>query len=236
MDLARPDAPCGCPLSPEATIAAWDAAAKVWAGAVRAGADPRRCVRHAALVDLVCQVPAGPVLDAGCGEGWLTRELAARGLAVQGIDASAAMVELAERAEPGRCRVLPFDAAAAEARRLRGPFGTIVFAESLLAERITPVLMAAGATLFPYGRIVIETPHPAAEPPPYADGWRWMDQAAPGMPLPHRISRYFRTVGTWVLELRRAGLILLEIVEPADEAGRPASLILVATIPERHAL
>jgi SAM-dependent methyltransferase len=187
-------------------------------------------------VELVYQVPAGPVLDAGCGEGWLTRELAARGLGVQGIDASAAMVELAEHAGAGRCRVLPFAAAAAEPRRLRGPFGTIVFAESLLAERITPMLMAAGATLFPYGRILIENPHPAAEPGAYADGWRWMDEAAPGMPLPHRIPRYFRTVGTWLLELRRAGLILIEIVEPLDEAGRPASLILVATIPERRGM
>jgi hypothetical protein len=38
-----------------------------------------------------------------------------------------------------------------------------------------------------------------------------------------------------VLELRRAGLILVETYEPLDpDTGRPVSLILSATIPERR--
>lgn len=45
--------------------------------------------------------PGQRVLDAGCGSGLLARVLLAEGFAVCGIDASAAMVELARRHAPG---------------------------------------------------------------------------------------------------------------------------------------
>jgi SAM-dependent methyltransferase len=48
------------------------------------------------------------VLDVGCGSGLLARTLRADGFAVLGVDASAAMIELARRYEPSvRRRVAP---------------------------------------------------------------------------------------------------------------------------------
>jgi DDE superfamily endonuclease/Methyltransferase domain len=41
-----------------------------------------------------------PILDAGCGSGLLARTLRIEGFAVLGVDASAAMIELARRYEP----------------------------------------------------------------------------------------------------------------------------------------
>ena len=49
----------------------------------------------------VVEAGGGPVLDVGCGPGWLTRDLASRGLAVSGIDISTGMLRLARTNNPG---------------------------------------------------------------------------------------------------------------------------------------
>src|SRR5262249_38141582 len=86
------------PLPDLQPLRAWNDAAEAYAAAVRAGADPMRRLTERAIVDLVRQVPTGPVLDAGCGEGWLARELASHGHEVVALDGSARMIELAEAA------------------------------------------------------------------------------------------------------------------------------------------
>jgi SAM-dependent methyltransferase len=228
------------PAAPSRVLLAWDDVAESWAEALRARLDPARAVADAAMVELVRQVPSGPVLDAGCGEGWLARELAAHRHRVTAFDGAPVMLELALREGEGSAdyRLLTFDDAAAGPRRMGGAFGTIVFNFSLLDERITPVLSAAGSVLFPYGRILIQAAHPATVLDGgggYRDGWRMVEEAAPGAPLPQPVPWYFRTFTTWVLELRRAGLLLVETYEPLDPAtGRPVSLILSATIPEKR--
>jgi SAM-dependent methyltransferase len=222
---------------PVRTLDAWNDAADAWTAAVRSRADAQRKITDHAIFSLVRQVPTGPVLDAGCGEGWLARELAQRGHEVVALDGSARMIELAEAAggdiEYGE---LPFAVAAEAPRKLMGAFGTIIFNFSLLDQRISPILMAAGAVLFPYGRVLIQAAHPASQIAPgaeYRDGWRTIDEIG-GVRLRRPIPWYFRTFTTWVLELRRAGLLLVETYEPLDPAtGRPASLLLHVTIPER---
>lgn len=55
-----------------------------------------------AMVDaFVSAVGHGPVLDAGCGAGRMTRHLTGRGVAVEGVDLSPGMLEQARRAQPG---------------------------------------------------------------------------------------------------------------------------------------
>lgn len=49
----------------------------------------------------VVETGGGPVLDVGCGPGWLTRDLASRGLAISGIDISTGMLRLARANNPG---------------------------------------------------------------------------------------------------------------------------------------
>ena len=228
------------PAPPSPALLAWDDAAVSWADALRERRDPARAVADAAMVSLIRQVPTGPVLDAGCGEGWLARELAAHRHRVTAFDGAPLMVELALREGPGTAdyRLLSYDDAAAGPRRMGGAFGTVVFNFSLLDERITPVLTAAGKVLFPYGRILIQAAHPVSEvggAHGYRDGWRTLDEAGPGVALTSPVPWFFRTFTTWVLELRRAGLLLVETYEPLDPAtGLPVSLILSATIPERR--
>jgi SAM-dependent methyltransferase len=54
------------------------------------------------LLDLLGDVSDRVVLDAGCGEGYLARILAARGARVMGIDLSPRLIALARARDPGR--------------------------------------------------------------------------------------------------------------------------------------
>jgi ubiquinone/menaquinone biosynthesis C-methylase UbiE len=81
----------------------YDRVADRYADLVRTGLEAfpleKRLVDH--FVHSVIEAGGGPVLDVGCGPGWLTRDLASRGLAVSGIDISTAMLRLARTNNPG---------------------------------------------------------------------------------------------------------------------------------------
>jgi SAM-dependent methyltransferase len=53
------------------------------------------------LLELLGDISGQRVLDAGCGEGYLARALAARGARVTGMDLSARLIELARARDPG---------------------------------------------------------------------------------------------------------------------------------------
>ncbi|HEU0055473.1 MAG TPA: methyltransferase domain-containing protein [Longimicrobium sp.] len=228
-------APAAMSATDARVLAAWDANAAAWTRALREGRLPGRAAADEAILRLVRQVPTGPILDAGCGEGWLARELAGHRHEVMAVDGSTEMLVRAEEARGVRFRRLTYAEAAEHPRRLEGPFGTIVFNFSLPGEKITPILETAGEVLFPYGRILIQAPHPTeSSDEPYADEWREERFAETGIDFPRPQPFYFRTLATWIAELRRARLILTEVLEPVDpETGRPVSLILSATTPER---
>jgi SAM-dependent methyltransferase len=95
---------------------AWDAQAERWAVWARTpGHDSYWRFHRERFLELLPADVDGPVLDVGCGEGRLTRELRSRGWDIAGIDASPAMIDLAREADPdGDYRVadaaaLPFE-------------------------------------------------------------------------------------------------------------------------------
>lgn len=75
----------------------WDAKAAGWDEQVgHVGDGNRRLNSDPVLLRLLGEVRGLDVLDAGCGTGYLSRQLARRGARVVGVDASEAMVAIAE--------------------------------------------------------------------------------------------------------------------------------------------
>ena len=211
----------------------WDRNAVAWTDAVRGGAIPsRRAGTDAAIVEAVARVPGRRVLDVGCGEGWLARALAARGREVVGVEGSEELVRLARAAGGGEFRALRYEEIEADPARRGGPYDAVVCNFALLGEHAAPLLRALATALAPGGRLLVQTVQPftACGDAPYRDGWRTEDFAAFACPFPAAMPWYFRTVGSWLAEVREAGLEVAEMEEPLHpETGRPLSLVLALT-------
>ncbi|RBJ73992.1 SAM-dependent methyltransferase, partial [Pseudomonas sp. MWU12-2534b] len=79
--------------APESTLLqSWNHNAKAWIEAIRTGAiESRLNVTNQAIVLAVLGRQPERVLDLGCGEGWLLRELEKRGIDAVGVDGDATL-------------------------------------------------------------------------------------------------------------------------------------------------
>lgn len=210
--------------------ASWDDNAAAWTTAVRDGHIPsRRAGTDAAMVAACRPHLEGPVLDVGCGEGWLARALAAHGGPVTGIDASAPLIAAAQAAGGARFEVVAYDLLVRDATCVPGPWRLIAVNFALLDEALVPLLRALRERLASDGRLVIQTVHPwmAAGDGPYQDGWREETFAGFAVPFPAHMPWYFRTMARWLRDVDEAGLRLCRMEEPLHpDTGRPLSLLL----------
>jgi SAM-dependent methyltransferase len=207
----------------------WHDNAAAWTAAVRSGAiESRRLATDAAILDAVLDRQPRKVLDLGCGEGWLVRALAQRGLVAVGVDGAAPLVEAAADAGGSFVR-LSYAELVAAPERCGENFDLVVANFALLEEEILPLLTALRRIMTVDGWLLIQTLHPLAAGPSYEDGWRIEDfrgfAEAGWTPMPW----YFRTLGSWVGLLRDGGFALQGLREPAHpQERRPLSLLLEA--------
>ena len=212
----------------EEAIARWDLYARELMGKYAADGDAHRSVTlNPALFDLFGEVKGKAILDAGCGEGHLSRMLAHQGASVTGVDFSATMLEMAKSRTSleldvcyyhGNCESLPFLQAAkfdvvvsnmviqdlpdykssiAEAYRLIKPGGIYIF--SILH----PCFVA------PVGEWVKEGGQKQFwKVDRYFDGGRFEQQSL------YSTFFYHRTLSSYVTTILRSGFVLEELVEP----------------------
>ena len=217
-----------------ALIWSWMANADAWTRAVREGRIPsRRLATDAAIVQAVAERKPGRVLDLGCGEGWLMRALAERGIASIGLDVSLELVMAAEETGGGRYRCCSYEELVDDPTRAGGPYDAIACNFSLLGADLVPLLGALRQNLAPGGALVVQTVHPwtAAGDEGYADGWRTETFDAFGGDFAEPMPWYFRTLASWMDALRDGGFRVSTLREPIHpETGQPASLLMVAEV------
>lgn len=212
-------------------IDSWQRNTGPWTVAVREGRiDSRRLVTDQAIVDAVMRRVPRSVLDLGCGEGWLARQLSARGIAVVGVDVMPDLIMAARMAGGGEFRVMSY--ADVAAGRLERTFDLVVSNFALLGKQsVDDLIRSAPGLLCEQGVLVVQTLHPLAAcgDLPYQDGWREGSWAGFDASFTKPAPWYFRTLESWTGLLTESGFQLLELREPVHpHTGNPASLILVA--------
>lgn len=137
---------------------AWEKIAEEWRALVRSGGDDRFHAANSGAFFELLPPARGRVLDLGCGEGRVARELKDRGYDVTGIDVSPTLVELARGDDPdGDYRV----ADAAELPFEDGSFELVVAFMSLQdMDDAEAAIREAARVLAPGGRLCLAILHP----------------------------------------------------------------------------
>jgi SAM-dependent methyltransferase len=180
------------------------------------------------LLDLAGDVAGARVLDLACGHGRIARQLAGRDALVTGIDISAALLAKAretERRQPHGIRYLLADAASADV--LAGEQFEVITCSFGLSDidDLEGALACVARLLRPGGRFIFTILHPCFPGGPdvsgswpatgsYHDqGWWRADGAASS--LRRQVGANHRTLSTYFSALRKHGLWLDALAEPA---------------------
>lgn len=209
-------------------IDSWKKNALPWVAAVRMGEiESRLLVTNKAITDAILAQAPKTVLDIGCGEGWLVRELNKAGIKSLGIDAVPKLIENAQKEGGGRFKTITYEGISNG--EIEEKFDIIVCNFSLFGkESVNRLFQQAPSILNKDGSIIVQTIHPGTESREKCkDGWRegsWKgfnDEFSAPAPW------YFRTLETWkILFLKND--FKLKILEPLNPKTKtPASVIFV---------
>ncbi len=209
-------------------VASWTDNAQAWTQVVRNGLIPSRTAgTDHAIVSAASGLASGPILDVGCGEGFLVRELGLRGVAAHGIDVSAPLIDQA-RSAGGAFSVMTYDELEHDPAAVPGPWQGIVCNFSLLGDPLHPLLGALRMRLAPTGVLLVQTVHSwsAKGDGPYRSEWRTEAFDAFAVPFPTPMPWFYRTLESWHREFAMAGLRVTRIDEPLHPTtGAPLSLL-----------
>lgn len=215
-------------------LTSWHQNATAWTHAVRdQQIKSRLLVTNQAVIDAVLAYRPQSVLDLGCGEGWLTRALAAQGIQALGVDAVPDLIAQAKEAGGASYQVSSYEEIIAGNLRNKAPFDLIVGNFSLFGQAsVEALLHHLPQVLSPSGHLIIQTLHPvvASLNQPYLDGWRSGSWQGFDPDFVNPAPWYFRTLSSWIRLLASSGFRLKDLQEPVHpQTQQPASLILVGT-------
>jgi len=213
----------------------WEANADAWTRAIDQNQiESRRAATDEAILQAVLRCRPRRVLDVGCGEGWLARALANRGVQVVGVDGSPALVDRACEKGNGCFRAIGYDEIIADPAILGQSYDGIVCNFSLLGEEIGDLLRSLRQAIVSDGHLLIQTVHPftACQQQPYVDGWKTETFDNFGGDFREPMPWYFRTVSSWFQQVSKAGWRFCECEEPTHPQTQiPLSLLLICQSP-----
>jgi len=123
--------------------------------------ESRKLITNKAIVEAILANRPKRVLDAGCGEGWLTRALVDQDIEAVGVDGAEGLIEDAQKKGKGTFHVLEYKDFTPQNLQALGRFDVIVFNYALFGKETVPtILNNLKPHLNPKGRIIIQTIHP----------------------------------------------------------------------------
>ncbi|MDO3401376.1 methyltransferase domain-containing protein [Mycolicibacterium neoaurum] len=211
----------------------WNSIADWYTELVRDGSPMHQFARDILLAVLPDSLAGLTVLDIGCGEGLITRALAARGGTATGIDPTRALIahaHRAERDEPVGAQYRVDDATTlSTVADASVDWATAGLSLNNVAD-LPAALAALIRVLKPAGRLVFTVPHPCFDAPrstaviidgalrrivgDYMDQGFWRTTAPQSV---HRVGNHHRTIGTYVNALIDNGFQITSLAEPVPD-------------------
>jgi 2-polyprenyl-3-methyl-5-hydroxy-6-metoxy-1,4-benzoquinol methylase len=212
-------------------VDSWHKNAVPWTTAVRESQiESRKLITDRSIIEAILSSSPKSVLDLGCGEGWLTRELSDRGIRSIGVDAIPALIESAKRIGSEDFRSLSYEQIAAG--KLDLSVDAIACNFSLFGkESVEQLVRVISSLLNPDGVFIVQTLHPmmACGELPYQDGWREGSWHGFNSDFTDPAPWYFRTLANWIDLFIESGLNLIKISEPIHPISQqPASILFIA--------
>ena len=206
------------PLSDQKIINSWKKNASPWIKAIENSEIQSRIeITNRAIVEAVIAEKPQTVLDVGCGEGWLIRQLADHGVMGIGIDVVPELIEFAAQKGKGQFLILSYEDLSLET--IGQTFDVIVCNFSLIGkESVNYIFQQAPKLLNEGGALIIQTLHPleSNDQQAYQDGWRPGSWVGFDNQFTDPAPWYFRTIDTWKKLYRNNNLELSVIFECQD--------------------
>lgn len=216
-------------------IHSWHLNADNWIGLIeKNGIESRRLATNKAIIGAVCRELPSLVLDIGCGEGWLAKELYDKGFDVNGVDIVPHLVEKTRSKVPGDFWVASYEEISRNKIQFPHLYDVIVINFALIGKESTENLLAAlPRYLSPAGKLIIQTLHPYGRRAinDYVSGWKqgsW-DGLSADFVMPY--DWYFRTMEDWLYLFHQCGfkdILVSEIVHP--QSLNPISVIFTCNL------
>jgi 2-polyprenyl-3-methyl-5-hydroxy-6-metoxy-1,4-benzoquinol methylase len=206
---------------------AWDANALFWDERMGEGNDFVTVLLWPAILRLLDLRPGQRILDAACGNGLISRRLAALGAQVEAFDFSAELLRLAEARSPkGESRISYRLLDATDEQALREAFGSSAPFDSALCNmalfdmaEIEPLFRALPKLLKPGGAFVFTIVHPAFNNPATAKiGEEWDEGGV--------ITRYAVKVWRYMTAFTASGVAMRDQPTPQPYFHRPLQAYL----------
>lgn len=208
----------------------WNKNADEWIKVIQNDAIPSRKFTNEAILEMVSELDGKKMVDIGCGEGWLTREMGKLGWEATGLDAIESLVLEAQKKSDESFHVLTYEEIIDGKPMPNAPFDAAVFNFCLyLKDGLTELLSNTLKQLSPNGTLVIQTLHPfflLQNGLPYKS--QWLSDSWKGLPgnFIDGHSWYARTLEDWVAELNRLENINFSMKEIVNDEEKPISFII----------
>ena len=216
-------------LNDQRIIQSWGDNATPWIVAIKEKQiESRRLVTDKAIIGAIVSQPIQTILDIGCGEGWLTRELSSQGIKASGLDAIPELIDQAKTLGTEQYQVMAYEEMATH--NFRKKYDAAVCNFSLLGkESVEHVFKTIPQILNTKGLFIVQTLHPKENAPnDYTDGWQEGTWEGFSNQFREPAPWYFRTLESWHAMFQNNGFTVKEIIEPINPTTRKAaSLILI---------
>lgn len=215
--------------SDAAIIESWRKNVVPWVRAIRNKEIVSRVeVTNRSILETIAKYKPFRLLDVGCGEGWLLREMSKAGTVCTGMDVIPEFSEYVENSG-GKFKLLSYEEF--EPGAFDEKFEVIVCNFSMFGkESVENVVARSVEVLTENGTLIVQTLHPnSASPDNNVDGWRDGNWQSFGGDFVDPAPWYFRTIDSWKALFNSAGFETIVVTETSHpKTGAKMSIIFEA--------